>query len=94
MEENLEGINDIEGLSLYIDEQQKSLQQARDNKETLEAESFNLQLKILELQREIKCREIEKNILSQNLGKAKAICSRLALLVNRAEKKFWSVKNV
>lgn len=92
LELRLEQTNDVEGLANIVSDIQKSLQNSKDDKEIIEIELYNLKLKILTLQREIKDQEITKNGLDRSLNKARAVCSRLDLLEKRAEQKFWRTK--
>jgi hypothetical protein len=91
-EKSLEEINDVDGLANYVAQKQIELQSAKDSREIIEIELFNLKLEILKLQREIKDKEITKNSLDQSLNKARAVCSRLDLLERRATQRFWRVK--
>jgi chromosome segregation ATPase len=92
MEKILEELNTLDSILAHIDTLQKELKEAISNRETVEAERYTLQLKILELQREIKDNQIKKNALDQSLNKAKAVCMRLALEIKRANSKYWNLK--
>ena len=90
--EELDTLKTVEEIANWISEKQKELQTARDNREIVEIEMYNLQLRILELQRTIKDRQIEKNILDQTLNKARALCARIQLQVKQGTEKFWRIK--
>ena len=92
-EKSLEELNDLDSLLTYKDEEEKELQLAISNRETIEAERYNLILKILELQREIKDCQIKKNVFDQSLNKTKAICSRLSIEIKRINSKYWNLKH-
>lgn len=94
MANELEVMNTLDSILEYKDGKVKELQAAISGREVLEAERYNLQLKILELQREIKDYQIRKNSIDQGLNKARAVCMRLALEIKRANERYWNLRNV
>ena len=91
--DELEKLNGLDEISEYIDTKQKEAQSAISAREVIEAERYNLQLKILELQRDSKDYQIKKNALDQSLNKARAVCMRLALEIKRASSRYWNIKH-
>ncbi len=93
MDNPLDKVNDIDGLSNYISERQKELQKAIIDREIVETERYQLQREILELQNQVKTKQIAKINLDEALNKSKSNCMLLVLEVKRATSKFWNVKN-
>lgn len=91
--DNINDLDDLDGILNYKDGKEKELDAARKDREVVEVELYTLNLRILELQREIKDLQIKKNAIDQSMNKAKAVCMRLNLQIRRANDKYWNLKH-